>query len=364
MPDKYIGAIDQGTTSSRFMIFNHNGEVSASAQMPHKQHYPKSGWVEHDAFEILRNTYELIKQALHKAKLEYSDLSAIGITNQRETVVVWDKNYGQPLYHAIVWQDTRTEYICRELERLKGKEYFSLKTGLPIATYFSGSKLKWLRENVPEIEMKLESGDALVGTIDSWLLWNLNGRKHLTDITNASRTLLYNINDCTWDSELLELFRIPESALPTVLSSVNSEGFGTLHIDDVDTKVPITCVLGDQQAAIFGQTCFHKGDAKCTYGTGAFILMNIGSEIYQSKYGLLTTVAYAVNSEKPVYALEGSIAMAGSLVQWLRDNMGMIRESDEIETLAINAEDNDGVYCVPAFSGLFAPYWNGNAQGL
>ena len=364
MSEKYIGAIDQGTTSSRFIIFNRKGEIVSSAQMPHKQYYPKPGWVEHDAVEILENTLNVINKALKKAKLTPADLEAIGITNQRETTIVWDKESGKPLHKAIVWQDTRTEKLCRDLEKKKGREYFYEKTGLPISTYFSASKIKWLCDNVTGIGEKIKNGTALIGTIDTWILWNLNGGEHYTDITNASRTLLFNINEMKWDDELLKLFKVPETSLPTVLPSINSKGFGNLHLKGVNTKVPITCVLGDQQAALFGQTCFKKGEAKSTYGTGAFLLMNIGTEVYHSKFGLLTTPAYSINGSKPVYALEGSIAMAGSLVQWFRDNMRMIDKSDEIETLALESKDNGGVYCVPAFSGLFAPYWCGDAEGL
>ncbi len=362
--NKYIGAIDQGTTSSRFIIFNHKGDIVCSTQIEHKQYYPNPGWVEQDPTEILENTKKAINKTLSKASISVNELVSIGITNQRETVTIWDKHTGKPLYNAIVWQDTRTAELCEKLDNKYGKNFFREKTGLPPATYFSGSKIKWLIDNNSDVKSALRNDNALIGTMDSWLLWNLTKHVHATDVTNAGRTLLYNIRDFDWDDELLDIFSVPRSALPEVKPSITPKGYGKLVWKGKETSVMINTVLGDQQAALFGQNCYIKGEAKSTYGTGAFLLMNIGHDFYLSENGLLTTPAYSIEDKEPVYALEGSIALAGSLVQWFRDNIGLIKQSADIETLASKASDNGGVYCVPAFSGLFAPYWNSNAQGL
>ncbi|MCF7857729.1 MAG: glycerol kinase GlpK [Candidatus Cloacimonetes bacterium] len=353
-----IGALDQGTTSTRFILFDRKNRITASHQLEHKQIYPKAGRVEHDPIEIWKNTKKVINSTLKKANITSSDIAALGITNQRETTVVWNKKTGKPYYNAITWQDTRTDRICRSLKKKKRK--FQEKTGLPTATYFSGPKIKWLLDNVDGLRGDAEKGEAIFGNIDSWLLWNLTGGKHVTDVTNASRTMLMNLETLNWDEELLEILGIPRTMLPQICSS--SEVYGTTK-HGFKTKVPIAGILGDQQASLFGQTCFHKGDVKNTYGTGCFILQNTGDQIFHSKNGLLTTVGYQIKGEKPVYALEGSIALAGSLIQWLRDNFGLIRDSQEINKLAEKVTDNGGVYFVPAFSGLFAPHWNSGARG-
>ncbi len=355
---KYIGAIDQGTTSTRFILFDHKSNKIASHQIEHKQIFPKAGWVEHNPLEILKNTKKAINATLLKAKISEDQIAAIGITNQRETTVIWSRKTGKPYYNAIVWQDTRTNKICRSLE--KKKELFQHKTGLPIATYFSGPKIKWLLDNVKGLRRAAEEGEAIFGNIDSWIIWNLTGGKHITDVTNASRTMLMNLKTLDWDDELIQILDIPRKILPKICSS--SEVYGKTKFG-FKNEIPISGILGDQQAALFGQTCFQKGDVKNTYGTGCFILLNTGNEICHSKNGLLTTVGYQIRGQKPIYALEGSVAIAGSLIQWIRDNFSLITESCEINDLAEIVEDNGGVYFVPAFSGLFAPHWNSGARG-
>jgi glycerol kinase len=359
----YIGAIDQGTTSTRFIVFDRSGRIVASAQREHEQIYPQPGWVEHDAEEIWRRTLQVIDEAIKERALRAKDFAAIGVTNQRETTVLWDRNTGVPVANALVWQDTRTErYLSRFLAQ---ENVVRRKTGLPLSTYFSSLKLVWLLDNVRGLRERAQSGEILFGTIDSFLAWRLtggiNGGVHLTDVTNASRTQLFNLESCEWDEELLQLFSIPKQILPRVRSS--SEIYGTVCHKSLD-GVPLAGILGDQQAALVGQTCFDPGEAKNTYGTGCFLLLNTGSERVLSKHGLLTTVAYRLENEKPRYALEGSVAITGALVQWIRDNLGLIQSSAEIETLARTANDNGGVYFVPAFSGLYAPYWQANARGV
>jgi glycerol kinase len=362
---KYIGAIDQGTTSSRFMVFDQQGGVVAVAQREHEQIYPKPGWVEHDAAEIWRNTEAVIGEALVRGGVHPGELAAVGITNQRETTVLWNRNTGEPLYNALVWQDTRTADLVAALARDGGRDRFRARTGLPLATYFSGLKLKWLLDNVPGARAKAAAGDALFGTVDSWLLWNLTGGPaggvHLTDVTNASRTQLVDLNTLDWDDELLAAFDIPRALLPRIAPS--SASYGAALTSKL-RGVPIAGILGDQQAALVGQACFDPGEAKNTYGTGCFMLMNTGRQAVPSSAGLVTTVAYQLGDEPPCYALEGSIAIAGALVQWLRDNLGLIAKSSEVEALARQVEDNGDVYVVPAFSGLFAPYWQDSARGV
>jgi glycerol kinase len=361
---KYIGAIDQGTTSSRFIVFDRKGNIVSLAQKEHEQIYPKPGWVEHNPEEIWQNTQEVIAQALQKGGLAAGDLAAVGITNQRETAVVWNKKTGKPLYNAIVWQDTRVGDGVRELEKDGGQDRFRIKTGLPLATYFSGLKVKWMLENVTGLREAAENGEALFGNMDTFLIWHLTGGVqkglHLTDVTNASRTQLMNLQTLNWDREILQTLGIPRTMLPTIRSSseVYGEATGTL------AGVPVSGVLGDQQAALVGQTCFRPGEAKNTYGTGCFMLMNTGGNPIPSTCGLLTTVAYQFGKQPAHYALEGSVAIAGALVQWLRDNMGMIQKSADVETVARMVEDNGGAYFVPAFSGLYAPYWKADARGV
>jgi glycerol kinase len=361
---KYVGALDQGTTSTRFMIFDHAGAVVAVDQKEHEQIYPKPGWVEHDPNEIWTRSQEVIKGALAKAGITAADLAAVGITNQRETTVVWDRKTGKPVYNAIVWQDTRTDQICAALAKDGGSDRLRPKTGLPLATYFSGPKVKWILDNVDGARAKAEAGDLLFGNIDTWCIWNLTGGTsggvHVTDVTNASRTLLFNYTTLDWDPEILGLMSIPKSMLPAVKAS--SEVYGTA-VGDL-AGIPVAGDLGDQQAALFGQTCFSPGEAKNTYGTGCFMLLNTGTKAVPSKNGLLTTLGYKIGKQPAVYALEGSIAITGALVQWLRDNLGMIEKSTDIEALAASVEDNGGVYFVPAFSGLFAPYWKNSARGV
>ncbi|MBC7877788.1 MAG: glycerol kinase GlpK [Anaerolineales bacterium] len=357
---KYIAAIDQGTTSTRFIIFEHSGNIVAVDQKEHKQIYPKPGWVEHDPLEIWERVQEVIKGALHKSGLQPSQIDAIGITNQRETTVVWDKKTGKPVYNAIVWQDTRTDVICNELAKDGGQDRLREKTGLPLATYFSGPKIKWILDNVDGARVKAENGDLLFGNIDSWVIWNLTGREvHITDVTNASRTLLMNLNTLNWDEEILKLLDIPHAMLPEIRSSSEIYGNARGKLDGI----PVSGDLGDQHAALFGQTCFTSGEAKNTYGTGCFMLLNTGEKPVSSKAGLLTTLGYKIGNQKPVYALEGSIAITGALIQWLRDNLGIIEKSSDIEALAKTVEDSGGIYFVPAFSGLFAPYWKSDARG-
>src|SRR5215203_5750618 len=361
---KYVGALDQGTTSTRFMIFDHAGGVVAIHQKEHEQIFPKPGWVEHDPMEIWSRTQEVIKGALAKANIAASDLAAVGITNQRETAVVWDRTTGKPVYNAIVWQDTRTDVYVNEFGKDGGQDRFRAKVGLPLATYFSGPKVKWVLDNVDGAQAKADAGDLVFGNIDTWCLWNLtggtNGGVHVTDVTNASRTMLMNLETLDWDDEILGIMGIPKSMLPAIKAS--SEVYGNA-VGDLQ-GIPIAGILGDQQAALFGQTCFSAGEAKNTYGTGCFMLLNTGTEAVQSKNGLLTTLGYKIGDQPAVYALEGSIAITGALVQWLRDDLGMITSSAEVEALAKTVDDNGGVYFVPAFSGLFAPHWRDDARGV
>ncbi|MCL4529973.1 MAG: glycerol kinase GlpK [Chloroflexi bacterium] len=357
---KYVAAIDQGTTSTRFIIFDHGGNIIAVDQKEHEQIYPKPGWVEHDALEIWERTQRVMRGALDKAGADVSDIAAIGITNQRETTVVWEKETGRPIHNAIVWQDTRTDAICNELAKHGGQDRLRAKTGLPLATYFSGPKIKWILDNVPGARVRAEKGELLFGNMDTWVIWNLTAGAHITDVTNASRTLLMNLNTLDWDVEILNLLNIPRSMLPEIRSSSEVYGLAKGGLGGV----PIAGDLGDQQAALFGQTCYSVGEAKNTYGTGCFMLLNTGEKPVPSKSGLLTTLGYKIGNQKAVYALEGSIAITGALVQWLRDNLGLIRQSSEIEALAQTVEDNAGVYFVPAFSGLFAPYWRSDARGV
>ena len=361
---KYAAAVDQGTTSTRFMIFTQKGEVVAVDQKEHEQIYPKPGWVEHDPLEIWQRTQDVVKDALAKGRVSPGDLSGVGVTNQRETAVVWDRTTGKPVYNAIVWQDTRTDAICNQLARDGGQDRFRAKTGLPLATYFSGPKITWILDNVAGVRAAAERGDAIFGNIDTWVIWWLtggpNGGVHVTDVSNASRTMLMSLDTLDWDAEILKIMGVPRAMLPQIRPS--SEVYGTAQ--GVLGGVPVAGDLGDQQAALFGQTCFGVGEAKNTYGTGNFMLLNTGEKAVQSRHGLLTTVGYRIGAQKPVYALEGAIAITGALVQWLRDNLGMIAKSADVETLAKTVHDNGGIYFVPAFSGLFAPYWKSNARGV
>ena len=365
---KYVLAIDQGTTSSRAIIFDHGGKIVSVGQLEHEQIFPQAGWVEHDPKEIWENVREAVAQALSKGEVNKDSLAAVGITNQRETAVVWDKNTGEPVYNAIVWQDTRTSKIIRELaggDSPEAMEKYKDKVGLPLATYFSGPKVKWILDNVEGAREKAEAGDLLFGNTDTWVLWNLTGGTdggvHKTDVTNASRTMLMDLKTLQWDEDICQDMTIPMSMLPEICSS--SEVYGEGRDKGLLTGVPIAGDLGDQQAATFGQACFEVGMAKNTYGTGNFMLINTGEEPVKSENGLLTTLCYKIGDNKPVYALEGSIAVTGSLVQWLRDNLGIISSAPEIEKLAETVEDNGGAYFVPAFSGLFAPYWRDDARG-
>ena len=361
----YVLAIDQGTTSSRAIIFDQAGSIVSTGQLEHEQIFPKAGWVEHDPAEIWRNTGEVIGQALGKANLTRHDIAAVGITNQRETAVVWDRRTGEPVYNAIVWQDTRTQSIVDRLAADGGVERFKAKVGLPLATYFSGTKIVWILENVPGAREKAEAGDLLFGTTDTWVLWNLtggvDGGVHATDVTNASRTMFMDLETLQWDDEILAAFGVPRSMLPEIRSS--SEVYGVANEHSLLRETPIAGILGDQQAATFGQAAFDAGEAKNTYGTGNFLIFNTGEEIVHSKNGLLTTVGYKLGDQPVHYALEGSIAVTGSLIQWLRDNLGLISSAAEVEALANSVEDNGGAYFVPAFSGLFAPYWRPDARG-
>ena len=356
---KYIAAVDQGTTSSRCILFDHGGNIVSVAQKEHRQIYPRPGWVEHDPLEIWANTQEVIQGALEKGKCSSKDIAAVGVTNQRETTVVWEKSTGKPITNAIVWQDTRTDLICQELAREGGQDRLRGKTGLPLATYFSCPKIRWILDHVPEAQKRAENGELLFGNIDTWVIWNLTG-VHVTDVTNASRTLMMNLNSLDWDDGILKMLNIPKAMLPKIGSSSEIYGSAKGALDGV----PVSGDLGDQQAALFGQTCFNPGEAKNTYGTGCFMLLNLGELPVPSTSGLLTTVAYKIGDQKAVYALEGSIAITGALVQWLRDNLGLVRNSAEVETLALTVEDNGGIYFVPAFSGLFAPYWRSDARGV
>ncbi|WP_156754023.1 glycerol kinase GlpK [Actinokineospora pegani] len=363
---KYVAAIDQGTTSTRCMIFSHAGQVVAVDQREHEQIFPRAGWVEHNPAEVWENARAVAAGALAKGDLTSADIVAVGITNQRETAVVWDKKTGEAVYNAIVWQDTRTDRIATELGNLGGgQERYRAKTGLPLATYFSGPKVKWILDNVEGARARAEAGDLLFGNMDTWLLWNMtggvDGGVHVTDPTNASRTLLMDLSTLTWDADIAGEMGIPLSMLPEIRSS--SEEYGKVRERGALAGVPIAGILGDQQAATFGQACLSPGEAKNTYGTGNFVLLNTGTEQVMSENGLLTTVCYKIGDNAPVYALEGSIAVTGSLVQWIRDNLGMISSAAEIESDARSVEDNGGCYFVPAFSGLFAPYWRSDARG-
>ncbi len=363
---KFIAAIDQGTTSTRCILFDHSGNIVSSDQEEHQQIYPKPGWVEHDALEIWEHTQSVIRGTLDKSGIEVTDIAAIGITNQRETSLVWDRATGRPVHNAIVWQDTRTDSICSELAKeggastplSTGQNRFREKTGLPLATYFSGPKIKWILDNVPGTRQRAEKGELIFGNMDTWVLWNLTGA-HVTDVTNASRTLLMDLKSLDWDEEILHTLDIPRSMLPEIRSS--SEVYGSAK--GGMGGVPVAGDLGDQQAALFGETCYKIGEAKNTYGTGCFMLLNTGEKPVLSKNGLLATLGYKIGDKPAVYALEGSIAITGALVQWLRDNLGLIEKSADVETLANSVEDSGGIYFVPAFSGLFAPYWRSDARG-
>jgi glycerol kinase len=356
---RYVAAIDQGTTSSRCIVFDHEGAIVAVDQKEHRQIFPRPGWVEHNPEEIWTNVQAVVKGALAKLSITAKDLAAVGITNQRETTVVWNKTTGKPVHNAIVWQDTRTDRLVRDLGGSEGQDRFRDLCGLPLATYFSGPKARWILDNNPDLRQPAEAGELLFGTMDTWLIWKLTGR-HVTDVTNASRTMLMNLETLQWDDSLLKAIGVPRAMLPEICSS--SEVYGHAQGDLQGT--PVASALGDQQAALFGQTCFSVGEGKNTYGTGCFLLVNTGAKLVQSNNGLLTTVGYKIGAQPAVYALEGSIAVTGSLVQWLRDNLGMISSAAEIETLARSVDDNGGCYFVPAFSGLFAPYWQSNARGV
>ena len=362
----HVMAIDQGTTSTRAMIFTSRGDVLASAQKEHQQIFPQSGWVEHDPAEIWANTQEVCREALATGGLQASDIAAIGVTNQRETAIVWDKNTGQPVYNAIVWQDTRSQAIIDGWAAGAEVDQWRKKTGLPLATYFSASKIVWMFDNIPGLKERAEKGEILFGTPDTWVLWNLtggvDGGVHATDVTNASRTLLMDLETLDWDDSLLSLTGIPRAMLPDIKPSLCH--FGVVSSPTDLAGVPITGILGDQQAATFGQAALRPGGSKSTYGTGSFLIVNTGEEIVRSSNGLLTTVAYQEEGKSPRYALEGSIAVTGSLIQWLRDNLGLISDASEVESLAASVDDNGGVHIVPAFSGLFAPYWRSDARGV
>lgn len=364
MPE-YIAALDQGTTSTRLIVFERAGKILSCAQREHTQHYPQPGWVEHDAQEIWERTQQVMDDAMRQSGLRASDIVALGITNQRETTILWDRGTGEPVANALVWQDTRVATDVARLSREVGEEFFRSRTGLPLSTYFSALKIRWLLENVSGLRRRAGRGEVLFGNIDSYLVWHLTGGVrgglHITDASNASRTQLMDMRSLNWDQELLQAFGIPREILPEIRSS--SEFYGEVKAGPL-RGVPIAGILGDQQAALAGQTCFLRGEAKNTYGTGCFLLMNTGAIPVVSKHGLLTTVAYKLGEQPACYALEGSVAIAGALVQWLRDNLGMFESSAEIEELARSAEDNGGVYFVPAFSGLYAPYWNDNARGV
>ena len=363
---KYVASIDQGTTSTRCILFDHGGNIIAVEQKEHRQIYPKPGWVEHDALEIWENTQEVMRGALRKADATSADVSAIGITNQRETTLVWERATGRPVYNAIVWQDTRTDAICNELAKAGGQDRFRPATGLPLATYFSGLKAKWLLENVPAVKEAADAGNAMFGNIDTWLIYNLtggvNGGAHVTDVTNASRTMLMDIEGLAWSDEMCAALSVPKSMLPSIKSSSEIYGY-TTEDGPFGGRVPISGDLGDQQAATVGQACFSPGEAKNTYGTGCFMILNTGTEPVQSKNGLLTTTCYKFGDNDCVYALEGSIAITGALVQWLRDNLKLIDTAPDVEELAKTVEDNGGIYFVLAFSGLYAPYWRDDARG-
>jgi len=357
--ERYVAAIDQGTASSRCIVFDHRARIVSVAQKEHRHYFPRPGWVEHDPEEIWRNVLQVVNEALANAELSPADLSALGIANQRETTVLWDRRTGTPVHNAINWEDTRTDQLCRELAGDAGQNRFREKTGLPLATYFSGPKVRWLLDRVPGLRERAEEGEVLFGTIDSWLIWNLCGR-HVTDVTNASRTLLMDLNTREWDDELLSAIGVPRAMLPEIRPSAEIYGEAGAPL----RGVPVASLLGDQHAALVGQTCFDPGDAKCTYGTGSFFLLNTGEAPARSHSGLLSTMGYDLGVGKPTYALEGSIAVTGALVQWFRDNIGLIGSAPEIETLALTVEDSGGCYFVPAFSGLFAPHWRSDARGV
>ena len=369
MMTKYVAAVDQGTTSTRCMLFNHAGQSVAIHQLEHQQIYPQPGWVEHDALEIWDRTQEVIKGVLNKAGVTAADIAAVGITNQRETALVWNRNTGQPYHNAIVWQDTRTDKICNELAQEGGQDRFRAQVGLPLATYFSGPKIKWLLDNVVGLRAAAEKGEAIFGNIDTWIIWNLTGGPqggaHLTDVTNASRTMLMDLDGTHWDDDIAEIMTIPKSMLPEIRPSSDPNIYGyTLADGPFGGRIPVCGDLGDQQAATVGQACFNVGEAKNTYGTGCFMILNTGTEIVSSNSGLLTTTCYKFGEADTVYALEGSIAITGALVQWLRDNLKLIGSAPEVEQLAQTVEDNGGIYFVPAFSGLYAPYWRSDARGV
>ncbi|EST39675.1 glycerol kinase [Streptomycetaceae bacterium MP113-05] len=361
---EFIAAIDQGTTSSRCIVFDRDGRIVSVDQKEHEQILPRPGWVEHDAAEIWANVQEVVSGALERGGIAREDVQALGITNQRETTLLWDRATGEPVHNALVWQDTRTDALCKELGRNVGQDRFRRETGLPLASYFAGPKIRWLLDNVDGLRERADRGELLFGTMDSWVIWNLTGGPdggvHVTDVTNASRTMLMNLRTLQWDEAICASMGVPTSLLPQIRSSAEVYGHarGTLE------GVPVASALGDQQAALFGQTCYSPGEAKSTYGTGTFLLLNTGEEAVNSYNGLLTTVGYRIGDDKPVYALEGSIAVTGALVQWMRDQMGLINSAAEIETLASSVEDNGGAYFVPAFSGLFAPYWRSDARGV
>ena len=363
---EFVAALDQGTTSTRCVLFDRHGNIVQISQKEHQQIYPKPGWVEHDPIEIWECTQAVITQTLQAANIKGDQICGVGITNQRETTVVWNRATGVPYMNAIVWQDTRTKEICDELEREEGPDRFRPSVGLPISTYFSGPKLRWILEHVEGVREAAERGDALFGTIDSWLIWWLTGQgAHVIDVTNASRTMLMNLTDLTWNEDILATLGIPSEMLPRVVPSSDPSGWGTTEKDGpFQASIPVCGDLGDQQAALVGQACFSSGEAKNTYGTGCFMLLNTGGEIVPSKTGLLTTVGYQLGDNDPVFALEGSIAITGALVQWMRDNLEMISIASEIESLATTVEDNGGIYFVPAFSGLFAPHWRMDARGV
>jgi glycerol kinase len=366
---KFIAAIDQGTTSTRCMIFDHNGQVVSLAQAEHRQIYPQPGWVEHDPMEIWERTQQVIREAVIKSGAKGGDIAAVGVTNQRETAVVWDRRSGKPFFNAIVWQDTRTKTICDQLAADGGQDRFRVVSGLPLATYFSGPKVQWILENVAGVRAAAERGDALFGTIDSWVIWWLTGGpeqgSHVTDVTNASRTLLMNLATLDWEPDNLESMYIPRPMLPRITASSDPKSWGSTALNGpFGAAIPVCGNLGDQQAALMGQTCFETGEAKNTYGTGCFMLLNTGVTPIASRSGLLTTLGYQIGDKPAVYALEGSIAITGALVQWLRDNLGIIQSSSEVEELAQSVPDHGGIYFVPAFSGLFAPYWRSDARGV
>ena len=356
---RYIAAIDQGTTSSRCMLFDQAGAIVAADQKEHRQIYPKPGWVEHDPEEIWANVKAVVAGALAKAGARPADVAAVGITNQRETTVIWEKASGRPIANAIVWQDTRTDHLIAELAGEVGQDRFRPACGLPLATYFSGPKIRWLLDSLPGARAAAERGELLFGTVDAWLIWKLTGR-HVTDVTNASRTMLMNLETLDWDDALTAAIGVPRAMLPDIRPSAEVYGEAREPL----AGVPVASALGDQQAALFGQTCFAPGEGKCTYGTGSFLMVNTGERPVASSNGLLTTLGYQLSGAAPIYALEGSIAVAGALVQWLRDNLGLIRSAPEIETLARSVDDNGGCYFVPAFAGLFAPYWRADARGV